>query len=465
VLFQLHSSPQWTPFFWEQDRVGMLWPLVTMPIVHPLANLLTQTAITTFCGLALPFVLLRLLDRTTSSLPALMVNVWLIAFAPDLILENVLIVCVYPSALFLGICGLLVLEDWDTSVRPWPRFVFAVGLLMLAHWVYIAVIVVLGPMAFGRLVQNRNRLVGDRMAILATVIGFGAGFWLMKYAKTRSPGVDVTPLSLNPLAEWLSHATQFIAFPAVKLGTRGGFWLFGAGFLGVSAWLLQSMIPRNAVSTDTNGQPAWSKALFTLTFVAAMELGTVSMLEWPCRMDHHPRYLIATWSIILLVSFTLLFSFVRDVQGPRSTAAVVVVLFLVAVIRFGLPSVPAVRADFDSRFGRRTEAFLASGAEAIGDEYWNLWPMVFHIELTRYERSLPPLRNVVGLRSCGFWSRWSTFGGKGFLVAVPKPVDPNVDPASTERGLAPFEYVREDEVFVYCRTRIVFRPFPGKPLP
>lgn len=443
----------------------MLWPLVTMPIVHPLANLLTQTAVMTFCGLAFPLVLLRLLDRTTSPLPALMLNVWLIAFAPDLILENWLIVCVYPSALFLGTCGLLVLEEWDSSERPWLRFVFALGLLMLAHWVYIAVFVVLGPLAFGRLVQNRNGLVGDRMAILATVIGFAAGFWLMKYAQTRSPGVDVTPLSLNPLADWLGHAMQFVAYPAVKLGTRGGIWLLGAVCLGVIAKFVSSMLVRNRVSTDVRDQRGWNKPLFTLSFVAAMELGTVSMMEWPCRMDHHPRYLIATWSIIQLVSFVLFFSFLREFRGPRTIASVVVLLFLVALIRLGLPSVRDVRADFDRRFGDRTEAFLASGAQAIGEEYWKLWPMVFHIELTRYERGLPPLGNVVGLRSCGYWSRWRSFGENGFLVAVPKPMDPNVDPASTERGLAPFEFVREDENFLYYRTRIVFRPFPGKPLP
>ena len=67
LLLQLESRHYWMPFLWEQDRIGMLWPLLTKPIVHPLANLLTQTGLTIFCGLAFPFVMLpgRLSERAT----------------------------------------------------------------------------------------------------------------------------------------------------------------------------------------------------------------------------------------------------------------------------------------------------------------------------------------------------------------------------------------------------------------
>src|SRR2546430_5648543 len=41
----LVSLQKWTPFFWGQDRVGMLVPLLTLPLRHPLPNLLAQGAI------------------------------------------------------------------------------------------------------------------------------------------------------------------------------------------------------------------------------------------------------------------------------------------------------------------------------------------------------------------------------------------------------------------------------------
>jgi hypothetical protein len=36
----LVSLQRWTPFFWEQDRIGMLVPLLTLQLRHPLLNLL-----------------------------------------------------------------------------------------------------------------------------------------------------------------------------------------------------------------------------------------------------------------------------------------------------------------------------------------------------------------------------------------------------------------------------------------
>ena len=42
LLTVLISTQRWTPFFWGQDRFGMLVPLLAMPIHHPLANLLAQ---------------------------------------------------------------------------------------------------------------------------------------------------------------------------------------------------------------------------------------------------------------------------------------------------------------------------------------------------------------------------------------------------------------------------------------
>src|SRR5262249_13832810 len=48
VLCSLYA---WKPFFWEQERVGMLVPLLATPFEHPLTNLLVQNGITIFTGL------------------------------------------------------------------------------------------------------------------------------------------------------------------------------------------------------------------------------------------------------------------------------------------------------------------------------------------------------------------------------------------------------------------------------
>src|SRR5436190_8114240 len=62
----LVSLQKWTPFFWEQDRIGMLVPLLTLPLRNPLANLLAQEAIYVSTALAAMFLLPRYMLRDGS---------------------------------------------------------------------------------------------------------------------------------------------------------------------------------------------------------------------------------------------------------------------------------------------------------------------------------------------------------------------------------------------------------------
>ena len=59
----LVSLFRWTPFYWEQDRLGMLVPLLAIPFRNPLANLLAQSAFNVFCGLAAFFLCARYVVR------------------------------------------------------------------------------------------------------------------------------------------------------------------------------------------------------------------------------------------------------------------------------------------------------------------------------------------------------------------------------------------------------------------
>src|SRR3954447_12920962 len=61
LLTVLISTQRWAPFFWGQDRFGMLVPLLAMPLHHPLANLLAQGWLMTSAALLAPFVIARFL--------------------------------------------------------------------------------------------------------------------------------------------------------------------------------------------------------------------------------------------------------------------------------------------------------------------------------------------------------------------------------------------------------------------
>src|ERR1700712_4412402 len=61
LLPVLVSTQRWTPFFWGQDRFGMLVPLLAMPLRDPLANLLAQGWMMTSAALLAPFAAARFL--------------------------------------------------------------------------------------------------------------------------------------------------------------------------------------------------------------------------------------------------------------------------------------------------------------------------------------------------------------------------------------------------------------------
>src|SRR5437762_10011290 len=63
LIPMLVSLQKWTPFFWEQDRIGMLVPLLTLPLREPLWNLIAQEAIYVSTTLAAMFLLPRYVLR------------------------------------------------------------------------------------------------------------------------------------------------------------------------------------------------------------------------------------------------------------------------------------------------------------------------------------------------------------------------------------------------------------------
>ena len=47
LLLVLVSTQRWTPFYWGQDRFGMLLPLLAMPVRQPVLNMVVQGFLST----------------------------------------------------------------------------------------------------------------------------------------------------------------------------------------------------------------------------------------------------------------------------------------------------------------------------------------------------------------------------------------------------------------------------------
>lgn len=136
----------WTPFFWDQDRYGMLLPLLALPVRDPLGNLLLQQLLRALALLAVPFALARALGSRAIAVPAgaAALALWLGQRSlPDFAVASFQ---PYPAAILLAGLGLLGLAP---DRRPGARALGAVATLA-AVWVAPTVLIWAIPAALTR---------------------------------------------------------------------------------------------------------------------------------------------------------------------------------------------------------------------------------------------------------------------------------------------------------------------------
>src|SRR5215475_7148594 len=120
----LVSLYRWTPFYWGQDRLGMLPPLLAMPLRNPLTNLMVQMGLSTFAALVSMCLLARYtLPRGLWQLAALLSAAGFLALAPTWIRFEILAVQPYGLSFALALGGLSLLEHphgWPSRWRVAP---------------------------------------------------------------------------------------------------------------------------------------------------------------------------------------------------------------------------------------------------------------------------------------------------------------------------------------------------------
>ena len=121
VVMSLVSLYQWTPLYWEQDRLGMLFPLLATPWRHPLDNLLALGAMTTVAGLSSFFLLGCYAVGASRGIAAgALAAIFLIGFCRvEQQFEHLVMLQQNAQALAIGIGGLLLLDRWARSVGRW----------------------------------------------------------------------------------------------------------------------------------------------------------------------------------------------------------------------------------------------------------------------------------------------------------------------------------------------------------
>ena len=401
VMLSLH---RWTPFYWEQDRFGMLVPLLARPFSHPLFNLLVQSGLimlSTMLGFL--FLAMRLARRRFALLFSFSVLLLMLCtrdyhaqiFLPDQ---------PYGSAFGLITGAALAARKGRGTWRGRPsrRSIF---------WVVVANACLRSPSG------QRSRACCPRssccsiphsacdsgsLAAAPVFAGSSPGYYLVEVL----PVILIALTSLCPTL-WLMwtypyHETSLKSVPIATV-PRGIYKLLVACLSRDAVqYLILALCAVLTLPLIIKRRPliglGLGRVLATVTFLLTVAFITCfshvfSLHVW--NNEFNPRY-IATSVLFLIACAAFLLSestrlLVSAKKIPRINAMLWALTLLVIFTRYGYPSLGEVRRQVDATLGGRTPAIQKVGARFVVGDYWNVWPMTFHANLVRYELGQPPI--------------------------------------------------------------------------
>jgi hypothetical protein len=395
VVPLLVSLQRFTFFYWDQERYGMLVPLLALPVRDPLWNLLLQRFLLVLSGLVAAALLARhvLAGRDWPMAGALSAGFLLLA-APAPWAFEYLADQPYGLSLGLALTGLALAEPDERGRHAAGQVAAGAVLVLLAHWVNAAAGLLLLPLAAARALLDRsgNELPGgaypsgvrDRLLVDAGLLGMGvaaAQVGLRLYPAASGRPLRLA-LGLLPAGEWPS-AWARLAANTWRMG-QGWFFLLcacaaaGLAFLGLAPHLRRE-IPRALLR---------SAALLAAALSYALLAGS---LRWVADNGFHWRYLVPSAVLVHVAAVSLLaepLARSRRLAAPAGAAALALPA-LAALIAFGLPSLGRVRSDLDRTCGALTAEILEARCDAIAGDYWTVWPAVWHVAWVRHDRGLP----------------------------------------------------------------------------
>jgi hypothetical protein len=425
----LVSLQRWTPFFWQQDRFGMLVPLLVMPVHDPLTNLVVQGWLMVTAALLTPFLVARLLvdDPSDWFVAGALTNILLFVLPRPDVQFDWLVVQPYALSIALGTAGLIVSEKSGRTALG-----TATVLMVLAHWVNLSVIVLVAPLAL-----LRRRSVMRPIAVTISGVGVGA-------ALTRLSPYHTTPAIL-PAAEWphgwydlLTNASQ--AFPhRAALGTVA---MLGAIAAAIAWWRC-----RGGVRDSIGWQPLAAAGTALIAGATCWLVAGVS--RWVQLNLYLPRYIYPSMLMCGVALGIVVAALVRNLSRSM-TVVTALSLCVLTLFNYGVPSRARLRATLDSRLGALTPDVVASGATVIGGNYWVVWPAVFHANLMTHRQKG---RAVYGLtfRSAATDDLWQN-SPADIMIAAPTG-DRTIEAWARKAGLTIRRLERRGAIDVFVGRR------------
>jgi hypothetical protein len=403
VVPVLASLYHWTPFYWEQNRFGMIVPLLAMPISDPWMNLQVENWITAACGVGLFFLLPAFFMRAERWLWAGMVGaayfVW--AAAPEFRFFSLGTDQPYSVSLALGVGALLV---WPDAARPgWPRAALALAMSLASAWVntaappFVLMLLLARHLVRGRRPSSLRAALRDPNAHQAAML---LGAMLFGYELTRIPNYRPTRLTGVSPREWAHGLARLFENGWSMLDVQPV--ALGAGLLLLAVAAVLAAVRRRATGPAVGAAVAMAAA-------ALAYAGFVAALAWTRANEYAFRYTIPSVFLLLCSASVIVVS-----AWPVSTrrfnravsAALAVALLAATVASYGAPSPAGARRRLDQSLGDLTANLVSARCTHFLGGYWAVWPRVFHTNLVYQE--LGEARRMWGIsfRSASTQALW-----------------------------------------------------------
>lgn len=392
ILPVLISLQEWTPYSWEQNRLGSLFPLLALPFQHPLDNLFVQHFFAFLFSL-IPFFLLPryvLRDHSWPLVGVVGASLFLL-LSPERFRFNAIgPLMTWWNAFGLGVAGLLLTE----SPHRLRRLVPGVFLLLLSCWLNTGMPVLLGVLVASRMVvelgftseKGRDwvKTVLSKLDFIQLGILIGAFFVGVGASHLFSPIHDTGMGPMWPHL-WPGSWSALAVATWDELSVGGVAWW--PMVLIVAAVIGSICLARNP------DRAMWNqifRAAVTLAIAGMVNALLIGTLAWVKTNEMNARYWLTP--LMLLQSSMCLLA-----VGPLLTISTqrmrrffvglgVVIVPGVAIWVYGLPSIVGVRADLDRTIGTMTRDILDAECTHVLGNFWDVWPAVYHANLTLADR-------------------------------------------------------------------------------
>jgi hypothetical protein len=396
LLLSLISIERYAPYYWGDNRYGMLVPLLAAPVRDYVWNLLIQTLISTAAtGTTVVLFQCFFLDRehgfTARNLSAACITcvLLLLLVRPG---QRAIQIFFFPHPYFSSLATLFIglILAIRSSLRPAIRYTGASAAFLLSFWINWTNAPL--ALALATLLPSGKGGIKAHLRQLAPALLLIAGSFLAMYALSRQYPALVE-MRAAPVAEWQKSAST------MWRNTRDGM-LFPARLAVLSGAAALIVVIRRRKCNEA----------FIIILLAICFAGAIATSEWVTRNQYEWRY----WTVPIMLVLLSIASLVADaVFGGLealfrseiiASAFCGVLLVAATLLAFGWPSVSKARAGIDIVSGRYYDKVKQLRCTHMLGDYWVAWSSVFY---NRSHRIQPPLW-AISLRSgetAGMWSK------------------------------------------------------------